>query len=145
MRSPWSVSSCANRRATTVSTRSRTGTPSSPPFRASPEAPKASEGPRDLLRTDGRDHPPEPGVDLALPPALPTRRAHAGDGGHEQRVPAPAPGACPPARGEVRLHLLPRWAVLLPLPRADGDGRLPDVLLRALDDDGLHEHPGDPE
>ena len=71
---------------------------------------------------------------LALPPALPQRRAIARHGGHEQRVPAHPPGAGPPARGQVRLHLLPGRPVVLLLPGADRDRRLPDVLLRALGD-----------
>ena len=42
---------------------------------------------------------------------VPRRRAVARVRGDEQRVPAPPPGARPPARGQVRLHVLPRRAV----------------------------------
>ena len=78
---------------------------------------------------------------FALPPALPRRRAIAGYGGHEQRVPAHPPGARPPARGQVRLHVLPGRPVVLLLPGADRDRRVPDVLLRAVVDVGVHRHP----
>ena len=81
---------------------------------------------------------------LAVPPAVSERRAIALLRGHEQRLPAPAPGARPPARGQVRLHLLPRRPVVLLLPRADRDRRLPDVLLRAVVDAGLRRHPAHP-
>ena len=64
----------------------------------------------------------------------PRRRAVARVRGHEQRVPAHPPGARPPARGQVRLHVLPRRAVVLPVPGADRDRRVPDVLLRPVGD-----------
>ncbi len=76
-------------------------------------------------------HPPKPGVAVDLPPALPARRAFARVRGHEQRLPAHPPGARPPARGQVRLHVLSGRAELLPVPRADRDRRVPDVVLRA--------------
>src|SRR3990172_11936244 len=120
MRSPWSASSCASRRATTASTRSPTGTPGGPRCPASPEACG------DLLRARGRVDPPERRVALDLPAAIPARRAVARDGGHEQRVPAPPPRAPAPARREVRLYVLPGRPVVLPVPCAHRDGRVPD-------------------
>src|SRR5512132_2408686 len=79
-----------------------------------------------------RGSPAQRAVAFAVPPALPDRRAIACLRGHEQRLPAPPPGARPPARGQVRLHLLPGRSVVLLLPRADRDRRLFDVLLRAV-------------
>ena len=100
--------------------------------RSSPGRPAWQEEPGELPRAGGPDHPPERRLAVALPQAVPRRRAVARVRGHEQRVPAPAPGAGPPARGQVRLHVLPRRPVVLPVPRADRDGRLPDVLLRPV-------------
>src|SRR5215212_2245074 len=126
----WSGSSCRKSRLTGGSTRSRTATRSWPERPASQE-----EWPVELPGAGGPGHPPEPGLAVALPKPLSDRRALPRVRGHEQRLPAPPPRARPPARGEVRVHVLPRRAVVLPLPRPDGDRRLPDVLLHPVDDE----------
>ncbi len=134
----WSGSSSRRSRATAGSTRSRTGTPNWPGL------PVWQEEPGELPGAGRPEHPPERRLALGVPPAVPQRRAVAGVRGDEQRLPAPPPGAGPPARGEVRLHLLPGRADVLPLPGPDRHRRLPDVLLRAVGDAGLLEHPPDP-
>src|SRR3954463_16552843 len=135
----WNGSSCRRSRLTAGSTRSRTAT------RSWPGPPAWQEEPGEFPRANGPEHPAEPGLAFALPPAVPERRTLARVRRHEQRVPAHPPGPRPPARGEVRLHVLPGWPVVLPVPRPDRDGRLPDVLLRAVGGARLHEHPRHPE
>ena len=98
----------------------------------------------DAVRAGRPEHPAQPGVAVDLPQPVPGRRAVARVRGHEQRVPAPAPGAGPAARGQVRLHVLPGRPVVLPVPGADGHGRLPDVLLHPVGHPGLLEHPRHP-
>src|SRR3954451_6466232 len=135
----WNSSSCRRSRPTVGSTRSPTVT------RSWPVRPAWQEDTGELPRAGGSEHPPKRRVALALPQPVPARRAVARVRGHEQRLPAYPPGPRPPARREVRVHLLPRRLELLPLPRADRDRRLPDVLLRPVGDAGVYEHPRDPE
>src|SRR6266550_3060593 len=135
----WSGSSWRRSRPTGGSTRSRTGT------RNWPAPPASQEEPGEFPRADGPEHPAEPGLALDLPSAVPQRRAVAGVRGDEQRLPAHPPGPRPPARGQVRLHVLSRWPADLPETRPDRDRRLPDVLLRPVVGPRLHEHPRHPE
>src|SRR6185369_16601128 len=135
----WSGSSSRRSRPTGGSTRSRTGT------RSWPARPASQEEPGEFPRADGPHHPPKPRLALALPSAVPQRRTVAGVRGDEQRLPAHPPGPRPAARRQVRLHVLSRWPVVLPVPRPDDHRRVPDVLLRAVGDAGVHEHPRHPE
>src|SRR5687767_14105058 len=126
---PWSGSSCRRSAATVGFTRKATATPSSG-CSESATARTREVTFVELPRAGRRRDPPQLGVALAVPAALSRRRALACHGGDEQRVSAPAPGARPAARRQVRLHVLSRRPVVLLLPRPDRDRRLPDVLLR---------------
>src|SRR5687768_6595130 len=128
---PWSGSSFRRSAATGGSTRRATAIPSWGCL-GSVTAPRPEDTFGELPRAGRHGHPPQRSVPLFVPPAVPIGRAIAFLRGHEQRLPAPAPGARSPARGQVRVHVLPRRPVVLLLPGADRYRRLPDVLLRAL-------------
>src|SRR5688572_24900059 len=137
----WSGSSSRRSAPTVGSTKRATATPSWV-WQASATAPiREVTFVEAVLRACRRGAPTQRALALPLPPAVPDRRAIARLRGHEQRLPAPAPGARPPARGQVRLHVLPGRAVVLLLPGADRDRRVPDVLLRPELDERLRRHP----
>src|SRR4051794_28422604 len=133
---PWSGSSSRRSAATAGSTKRATGTPSWASL-VSVTAPMREDTFVELSRACRRGLQAERALPFAVPSAVPDRRAFALVRGHEQRFPAPAPGARPAARGQVRVHVLPGRPVVLLLPRADRDRRLPDVLLRAVFDVGV--------
>src|SRR3954466_9459580 len=130
---PWSGSSFRRSAATAGSTRRATGTPSWASL-VSVTGPTREDTFVELSRACRRGRQAERRLPVPLPPAIPDGRAIAFLRGHEQRLPAPPPRARQAARGQVRVHVLPRWPVVLLLPRADRDRRLPDVLLRAVVD-----------
>src|SRR5262245_55067189 len=142
-RSQWSGSSSRRSARTAACTRKATATRSwAWSGSATRLTQEGTEG--EPPRTNRSVDPAERRVALPVPPALSRRRAIARHGGDEQRVPAPPSGAGAPARGQVRLHLLPWWTVVLPVPGADRDRRVPDVLLRAVSDVRVLGHPAHP-
>src|SRR5687768_10902620 len=140
---PWSGSSSRRSAPTGGSTRRATATPSSG-WPVSATRLRQEDTFVELPRARRRGDSTQRVVAFPVPPGVPAGRALAGDGGHEQRFPALAPGAGAAARRQVRLHLLPRRAVVLLIPGADRDRRLPDVLLRAARNVGLRGHPAHP-
>src|SRR3954454_15996041 len=103
---PWTGSSSRRSAATAGSTRRATGTHSWASL-VSVTRPTREDTFVELSRACRRGREAQRSLPFAVPPAVPDGRAFALVRGHEQRLPAPPPGARPPARGEVRVHVLP--------------------------------------
>src|SRR5262245_23424378 len=114
---PWSGSSSRRSAPTVVSTRRATAIPS---WGSSESAtgPMREDTFVELSRACRHGHQAVGALPFALPSAVSDRRTIARLRGHEQRLPAPAPGARPAARGQVRLHVLSGRPVVLLLPSA---------------------------
>src|SRR4051794_25779105 len=140
---PWSGSSFRRSAATAGSTRRATGTPSWASL-VSVTGPMREDTFVELSRACRRGLQAQRALPFALPPAVPRGRTFTRLRRDEQRLPAHSPGARQTARGQVRVHVLPGRPVFLLLPRADRDGRLPDVLLRPIVDVGVQRHPQHP-